>query len=344
MDLIVMNYEMNSASQVFAHQIEIVRSLASRFDRIEVITGRNHTAELPKNVRVHSTEWQVGKSAWNIYRFYKVLFICLRQNRNVIVFSHMTEVQSMLAAPILWILRINHFLWYAHKSPSPYLLIAMPFVNKVISSTPGSFPFKAKKLLFIGQGIKDEFIRTPSIRLPLESFVHVGRLDPSKNIRQIIHTIEQMRVSNLNLTLTLVGSPSNFHAEKYMGDIAAEYANSPIPDRWLNFIPALKNSEIASTLTSFDVFIHAFEGSLDKSLIEATMAGMPIVTTNLEYISIFGKWGTADEGVSLKSELEALLALDASQIQTRVEANQDLATTNHSFDQWIDRLVLILTQ
>lgn len=344
MDLIVMNYEMNPASQVFAHQVDVVRSLALRFDHVEVITGKNQAADLPNNVTVHSSDWQPGKYIRNIYRFYRVLLHTLRQNRKVVVFSHMTEVQSMLAAPLLWILRINHYLWYAHKSPSPYLLITMPFVNKIISSTPGSFPFQVKKLSCIGQGVRDEFLRTPFIHLPLESFVHVGRLDPSKNIEDIICSIKKLRLSNSNLTLTLIGSPSNFLAEKYMRELRNAYANSSLHEKWLTFVPALKNSELTNVLSGFDVFIHAFEGSLDKSLVEATLAGMPIVTTNLEYLSIFGKWSNSNTPVSLESELKALLSLDAAQIQARVQVSQEIAKENHSLGQWIDKLVVILRE
>lgn len=344
MHLLIMNYEMDATSQVFSHQIEVVCALASKFDRIDVITGKDKATKLPKNVTVHCTDWQVGKIFRNIFRFYKVLFHCLRKNKKTTVFSHMTEVQSMLAAPVFRIFKINHYLWYAHKSNSPYLLLSMPFLTQIISSTPGSFPFRSKKVTFIGQGIRDEFVRIPAIEVPLKNFLHVGRFDPSKNIKQIIQMIEKMKTLNSDLTLTLIGSPSNSLARNYMRELTMEYEHSLFHEKWLSFIPAVKNSELPSLISNYDVFVHAFDGSLDKSLIEATLVGIPTVTTNLEYISIFGRWGATKEPISLESEINALLELKQSQIREKVHIRQNLAIANHSFEQWIDRLVHILNQ
>jgi hypothetical protein len=68
------------------------------------------------------------------------------------------------------------------------------------------------------------------------------------------------------------------------------------------------NVEVSNILNSHDVFVHAYEGSLDKALIEATLAGIPVITANREYIRIFGSWS---------SEIDADSELSVSQMITR---------------------------
>ena len=77
----------------------------------------------------------------------------LGKYRKFIIFSHMTEVQSGIIAPISKLLGIRHLLWYAHKSKSKYLVWNNIFVDEILTSTSGSCPIKSHKIKPIGQGI-----------------------------------------------------------------------------------------------------------------------------------------------------------------------------------------------
>lgn len=57
--ILVFNYDMDDESQVFAHQIEVVRHLAKEFHEVVVLTAhKGLKSEVPPNVKIISTNWQ----------------------------------------------------------------------------------------------------------------------------------------------------------------------------------------------------------------------------------------------------------------------------------------------
>ena len=65
----------------------------------------------------------------------------------------MTSIQSTFISPLTRVLRIRHYLWYAHTSNNIYLQISRALTNGIITSTPGSCPIKGRKVYPIGQAV-----------------------------------------------------------------------------------------------------------------------------------------------------------------------------------------------
>jgi hypothetical protein len=82
---------------------------------------------------------------------------------------------------------------------------------------------------------------------------------------------------------------------------------------------------------------------LDKTLIESTLCKLPVVTTNREYIKIFGSWSDNDL-VTLRHEIEHLVKLSDDAINTELQRRFDKAYSSHSLDQWISNLLKILAK
>ena len=157
MKLLLLNYSMNARSTVFSHQLEVAKRLSRHFERTFVITADEHLGEKTANIEIQSSNWKSGQSLKNAITFYRLVIpVILSQRKDIVVFSHMTEVQSFLIAPLCRLLGIPHFLWYAHKSNSKYLRLSFPFLNGVITSTPGSCPIRSPKVHPIGQAIDIE--------------------------------------------------------------------------------------------------------------------------------------------------------------------------------------------
>jgi hypothetical protein len=97
-------------------------------------------------------------------------------------------------------------------------------------------------------------------------------------------------------------------------------------------------------LQTYDCFIHSFQGSLDKTIVEATFSGLPVITINNEYRKTFGSWNLIDTGMnnSLKDEAQLLLNLDFDKRQSEVNRRYEVALEQHELTGWIDRLVSIL--
>jgi glycosyltransferase involved in cell wall biosynthesis len=209
-------------------------------------------------------------------------------------------------------------------------------VDKLLTSTGGSCPLSGNKILYLGQSINQEkFKPQRTVRPPLRKFLHIGRADPSKNLTLIIETVSQFRNSDLGIRLELVGNASGVRQQSELEKLKQIWTDG-VQQGWLLFSPAIPRAEIPNLLNHHDVFIHAFEGSLDKTLIEATMTNMPVVTINQEYINEFGSWGKWP--VSLESELGALLSSDQEAIDKQIRERTCKAIEKHSSGIWISKL------
>ena len=343
-NLLVINYAMDEKSQVFSHQIELINLLSAKFDQITVLTAQVGVCNTEKNVKVVSFDWVEGKRVSSLLRFLKIFVQTIRSEKFTVLFSHMTSVQSAFISPITRILRLRHYLWFAHTSNGIFLKVSRLFSDGIITSTPGSCPLKGSKVYPIGQSINSQkFRKKKSITQPIKNLVHIGRFDPSKNIKEIVYEVKKLRSNFSELKLEIIGSSSSDRFKDYELNVKEEF-NSEVQLGWLKFTPHVPRSSLPEILQTHDCFIHSFQGSLDKSIVEATFSGLPVVTINNEYRKIFGSWSLTDRGVdnSLKDEAQLLLKLDGDKRQSEVDRRYEVAVEQHELAGWIDRLVSIL--
>jgi glycosyltransferase involved in cell wall biosynthesis len=339
--LLVLNYEMDENSQIFSHQIEVVRRLADEFERVLVITNKVGVGALPINVQLYESGWLQGEKFRNSIKFLLLFIQILRKNSKMIIFSHMTEIQSALISPLTKILGIRHLIWYAHKSKSLAMNVNFLFVDKILTSTTGSCPYTGRKVQAIGQAIDSEkFINNFHTISSPTRLLHIGRFDPSKNIQLIIDACRKVRSKGFDLNLTIVGAPSSALHDEYARAVREKVQLDD--DAWIAFKQPIKRAEIPDFFQNYDVFIHAFEGSLDKSIVEATFSGIPVVTLNQEYQRVFGAW-TNQKFVTLEDELIQLLRLEKEEVFTEVTRRHEIANSNHALQSWVRNLVNYLT-
>jgi len=337
---------MDLKDPLLSHQVEAVNELSKYFEKVTVITGRVGLCEVSANVQILSSNWIKGLHVKSSLKFFMLAGNFIRRNRNTIVFSHMTEVQSAILSIPLRILRIPHFLWYAHTYKSIFLIINHYFANGIITSTKGSCPVESNKVFPVGQAISNcnfDFSNKKNNRV--KDLVHIGRFDQSKNIFRIIDSVKKIATrKNFELTFTQIGSPTTKAAHSYFAQANQEFAQA-IEEGWLKFQPSILRSEVSKTLKNYDAFIHAYNGSLDKSIIEATFVGIPVLTTNPEYIEIFGSWSKQGlASVTLESELQALLDMQIIDITRELENRRIVAFQGHSLSNWAFQISKILTR
>ena len=340
--LLVINYCMDEDDPLLSHQVQTVNSLSQKFEIVYVVTGRVGKFSSPSNVHVFSSDWRTGERVRNIIKFLFVVFPIVTKKNPVSVFSHMTEVQTSLIAPLTKFLRIRHYLWYAHAHKSVYLNWARFWVTGIITSTKGSCPIQGPKVFVIGQAIDSEVYRfSPRESNDFNKLVHIGRFDPSKNIEHIIRSTKEFRKCNPYVSLTLIGEPSTLFAKKEAQKILDKY-HTEISEGWLNFKGSIPRSNIHTELLKYDCFVHAYSGSLDKTLIEATMVGLPIATINPEYLTEFGNWSRTSP-VSLLGELNALKKAKSKQLALELLNRRAISKTMHSLEHWSKVLSDILS-
>jgi len=327
---------------VLSHQVDIVEKLAPNFRKVVVLTANPGDYKSHSNIFIRSTFWINGRPLRNLFNLYREFFRVLNSESVDVVFSHMTDVQSALLSPLTKLFRIKHYLWYAHKHKSRYLTFANLFVDGIITSTSGSCPIEGPKTYPVGQGVDSNIFKFAVHELPKKiNFLHVGRFDSSKKIEKIIEFGIELRGLGFDFTLTLIGSPSNEAANLYSKFILDSYDGNPDLE-WLIFLPSVRRSELPGLLHFYDVFVHAYEGSLDKTLIEATLCGLPVITTNIEYLQIFGYWGQGI-GLTLKSEFLSFASKAHSEVIMEQRRRRHICSNQHSVESWISRVTSILT-
>lgn len=335
---------MDPSNQALAHQVEIVEALAKNFKRVVVLTGLANWNSTHPNIVIKCSNWQEGKNLHNLIQFYKYFFQIWKEYEIQSVFSHMAVIQSGLVAPFIRTMGINHILWYAHAKDSLYLRWTAFWVNQIATSTTGSCPIQNPKVAYLGQSIKSEnfYFKLASESDELKKIVHIGRNDKSKNIGLLINTVSYFRQLGLNLTLDLFGKSSNAKNIQYFNKLQEEW-NFAIESGWLRIRGPIPRQEVAKILQNFDVFIHGFEGSLDKALLEATLCGVPVVTVNSEYLQQYGSWSNSD-CINLENELKALLQMPKPQLSLILQLRRDFTIQNHGLERWIANLTLLLLQ
>jgi len=343
-NLLVINYAMDEKHQVFSHQIDLVNKLANQFDSVTVLTGHVGVCRVSENVQVINFNWVAGKRASSLLRFLRIFLKTVIKNRYSVLFSHMTSTHSAFVSPITKLLRLKHYLWYAHASNGVYLRVSKLLTNGIITSTPGSCPLVGEKIYPIGQSIdKDKFEKQQQAHYPIKNLIHTGRLDPSKNIDLIIEGVDLLRKRYPELTLEIVGSPSSELYKQYSKDLISKFSSHPF-NSWIKFTPYIPREELPKLLRGKDGFIHSFQGSLDKTLVEATFSGLPVVTINREYLNIFGSWGSGHNynDLTLESEALALFKMSEDDLKREIDKRYALAVSQHEVTGWVDRLVKIL--
>jgi glycosyltransferase involved in cell wall biosynthesis len=340
---------MCSKSLVFSHQREVVQELSKFFEAVEVFTTEVGSESLPRNVKVTHIPWKANSPIRNVITVLKLVYPVLIKNRASMLFTHMTDVHAAILAPLTWLLKMRHILWYAHAKNSKYLIWSSFFVSKIVSSTPGScnLGINNRKVLYINQGIDSKnfpYFARSSKRL--RKILYYGRLDPSKNIHMFSDLVFELNRSPDKYSIDVFGRPANLESEKYFFDVAssckAKSQKAPI-----TFHDPIARALIPDIAKKYDIFLNLFSGSLDKTLIESTFMGMPVITWNREYCSQFGTWSNSSVSETLDfiiMEFEFINSLKETELHKEINRRLELAIRNHSFEGWINRLVVVLKE
>jgi glycosyltransferase involved in cell wall biosynthesis len=326
---------------LLSHQYEAVVGLAKNFNKITVITGRRGEVTQNPKIRIISTEWVQGHLIRNLLKLLiKAVPEIMRGDFNS-VFFHMTDLQSALFSPLIRLRRRRQFLWYAHTFKSKYLVFASKWLTGVVTSTSGSCPLTAELVRPIGQAIDEEKFRPISFDiLDLNKLIHIGRFDKSKNIDYLVSSAEKLRRSFSELELTIIGSTANKESQNWADDLILQ-SRQNVNDGWLRFKDSILREEVPIEMAKNGCFFHYYLGSLDKTLIEATMLSVPVVTLNSEYIGVFGTW-SKNSIIDLEGEYHALRSLTSDEIQAELIKRLEIAREHHSLRHWVNQLTMLL--
>jgi glycosyltransferase involved in cell wall biosynthesis len=293
-----------------------------------------------QGIQIIEVPWMKKKSLSNAKRLIKVTLSLLKCKKIHTVFYFMTETHALILSPIFWIRRVRQVLWYAHANRPLRLIITRPFMTAIASSTSGSIPLKGRKVRLIGQMVDEGLFPLNKYNFGYRfNLIHVGRFDPSKKIENLIEAFLELKTIFPEAKLTLIGSPTLKTGHQYERYIKERYIRE-MNSGSLRFLQAVRRDQLSSIYSEMGVFIHAFQGSLDKTLVEATLSGMPVVTLNQEYLNEFGSWGLKSQ--NLTDELMSLYELEESALKSEISRRRQVALSRHTLSQWQKKIVEVL--
>jgi hypothetical protein len=173
------------------------------------------------------------------------------------------------------------------------------------------------------------------------SWYHIGRLDPSKKIEDIILALDSFRQKFPRINLHIYGAASSEETESYANRLRVRFSSGTFP-QWLTFHGGISHSQLSEVSLRHDGFIHAFQGSLDKALVEAVMLRRLVVSANPEFSFEFEGIDTAPvENVQtiLKSKLEDMFLQKPESRAELINRNYGIAFSKHSMESWVQKVV-----
>ncbi len=305
-----------------------IEEFAKHCEHIHVICLKEGRHALPANVAVHSLgkERGVGRLRY-VLNFYK--YIWSLRNEYDAVFVHMNPEYVVLGGP-LWRLGGKRIaLWYTHKSVTMWLRIAMRLAHMIFTASTDSFRLKSDKVIIFGHGIEVDRAReghrnsNGTIRI-----LSVGRISKSKRVLEMLEVLYELHAQQTPFSFTLAGEPATAADREYANLVQQAIRRCPFRTS-ITVLGAVNHERIPHLLAQADVFVNlSTTGGMDKAVLEALSAGVPVVTTNETFQTILEQHGLMVPVYRPRAVAAAILharSVDTAFLQEYVHREHSLA-------------------
>lgn len=230
--------------------------------------------KLPKGISVYSLGKETGASRIvRFLRYQQLLWQLLPRADGV--FFHMCPEYVLGAHFLPLLFRKKTLLWYVHKEVSWRLRLAALLVDRIFTASQESCRLRSKKVKIVGHGIDTALFGGKHERARGMKLLTVGRISPTKDLRTLILGFLQLRAQFPDATLSIVGDPIT-HADRLHQDaLRREFSDK------VQFKGGIPYASLPAVYADATAFVHASRtGSMDKAVLEALAAGLPILTSS----------------------------------------------------------------
>jgi glycosyltransferase involved in cell wall biosynthesis len=265
-----------------------IEEFAKHCEGVSVICLDEGAHTLPKHVRVYA----LGRGnrllrAWKFLRYAYTL-----HNEYDSVFVHMNPEYAVLGG---WYWRMSGkkvVLWYAHKSITVKLRLALQFVTAVCSVTSTSFPIATRKLHAVGHGIDTALFQPrPRTKSDTLHLVTAGRIAESKHTLEMLDVIEVLKRRGIPVQFSIVGGAGTPEEEQYKRRLIDAIQARGLRDEVVLY-GAMPHQQLPEFLVNQDVFLNfGTTGNMDKAGFEPLVMGLPLVSTNTAFKELLSPWG-----------------------------------------------------
>lgn len=294
MRLLLFNLATDADDPILGFTTGWICALAKQVEFVHVITMRVGRFDLPSNVRVYSVGKEKGYSeARRLVEFYRHLFRVLREDRIDACFSHMIQVFTVLAAPVLKLRGIPVVTWYAHPRVTWTLKLAHHLSTHMVASLSTAYPYRQDKLIVTGQGINTDLF-SPGARVPSReppTILCVGRLSPVKDHPTLLKAASILRRRLRDrFQVVIIGAPGSERDQPYIKSLRELVIKLDLREI-VHFEPPASMERLPSRYRECAVHVNMTPtGFGDKVAWEAMACGKPCVVANEGFKDTLGKY------------------------------------------------------
>lgn len=270
MRLLIITQRVDAKDPVLGFFVQWIRELSRNAASIEVVTQQTGTFTLPANVTVHSLHKGERSRVGQALRCWA---LCWRLRHDYdAAFVHMTPIWTVLNGPLWMLLRKRAYLWYESKGRRWPLYIAVFLAEKIFSATPLRLRFQDRKNVVTNHGIDTSFWTSSGSRDPF-LITTTGRVTPAKRLEIILDCLAAVRRPYHLFIIggPFIGSDIAYYQqiERRMQELGLQERVTMHPMDHAHALPIIQRSSL---------HLHAGDGTLDKSLLEAMACGIPCVS------------------------------------------------------------------
>jgi glycosyltransferase involved in cell wall biosynthesis len=325
-----------------------VEEFSKHVESLEVVCLREGKHALPPNTSVYSLGKERGGNTF-LYgmRFYQRLWQ-LRGTYDA-VFIHMNS-EYLLLGGLYWKLKnIPSLLWHTHKSMTFIHRIGEKLVGAVATASKESYRLDSKKLHVLGHGIDtDYFIPKEKKDDGVFRIITTGRIARIKGLNTLLFAVSGIKKEGKSVEVLILGTPLTTDDQVYQEELQKKVVDENLSTT-IHFVGSIPHTKILSYLQSADVFVNCSStGSLDKAVLEAMAAGIPVLTSNDGLRSTLGSYKeglmfpTGDSKV-LKEKLLGILSLSQEEKKVLTKDLRAIVVQHHGLQALIRNILSLVS-
>ncbi|MCB9883610.1 MAG: glycosyltransferase family 4 protein [Planctomycetes bacterium] len=314
-----------------------IAALARRVDHVDVVAREGGPAIGEGNVQVHAPSGGLLRRPRCALHYWRAL-----RRRPDVVFVHMVPRWAAWARRLSGSRGPCVVLWYAHGTLDPWLAQHGEGFDRIYTPDEGSCPLCASNVHTMGHGIALQGRLPDRASTRAERTILVaGRIAERKRTDLAIETYRRVARSLPGTRLVLVGTPLTHADTRFAARLHAATAN----DGDVAWSGTVEHGAMNAAYRGSDVLLHpSATGSLDKVVLEAWGAGLPVVAREVTYGAFVRS--VDPEAVVAGDDPEVwaravvdLLALPPEEAERRARERHAHVMRTHSLERLMDGIV-----
>ena len=302
-----------------------LQKAAHEFKQITVLSLRVGDFELPKNVSVYCLKNNYTKGFLSRFETVaRILFysIILRKKYNS-VFSRGEPMYIVLFNWLWHLLNKKTILFYAHYKTSGLAQLA----NELADITATSVPEAANNLraIPIGQAVDSDKFHPSEIKPNNKKYLVFGRVSEVKRVVEIVQAFKSADLTDASLTI--VGKALT---KEYAERVKLSIGNASN----INWIDEdIAYEKVPSLYREYDILINATPGSLDKTIVEASMSGLLVIASSGGYGRLLDddqKYLNPKDQNDLVTAIKKVSTMESESINDTADEIRKKINQNHS--------------